>query len=252
MYHDDPAVLETLRKNRFLTKETRSLIRELESNADAQIDRAILAFSMKSPVPDMVDVSRITPEQKERYKAILGEYCSQNPVEDFSFISDPELKTFCVSVQIDAMKKRIGSIDDKARLFTHLANLYYLLDIQEEATRYYRMSLDANPEYEVPYFNLGFILSKQNRFEEAAGMFEKVARLTPYNVEVYFNWGHALLRTGKLDEAARTLKRALSLDPEHAAAHRTLADVYTAQGKTTEARRHIEAAEKIEQGGGKP
>lgn len=252
MYHEDTTVLDTLRKNRFLTNETRDLIRGLETNIDAQIDRAILTLSMDVPVPDMVNLSGASPEQKARYEAILTEYCSLNAVEDFSFVSDPELKALCISVQIGAMKEKIGAVNDKARLFTHLANLYSLLKMNDEAIRYYQMSIDANPEYEVPYFNLGIILSERNRHDEAVSLFEKAAQFSPYNSALYHSWGYSLYRIGRLDDAAARLERAIALDPDFSPTRRMLADVYTARGNNTEARKQTQEAERIEQGHGKP
>ncbi|MDP2983719.1 MAG: fused MFS/spermidine synthase [Candidatus Latescibacter sp.] len=247
MYLEDFTIRDNLVKKRWLTPGTERIIREVYSDVNAQIDKAVLTLSFNTPLPNMVDLSKASPEQKARYSAVLSSYCSENVVEDFTFISDPELQKMCISAQIEAMQKKINTVRNKDRLFSHIANLYNLLKMPQEAISYYTLAIETNPRNEVAYINLGNLLAEQDLFDEAIRMYREAVQINPLYAKSFYNWGCLLARQGKLVEAEEKLRRALSLDPEFALSHRSLGDVLTKLGKSAEGNEHLEEAAKLGQ-----
>ncbi len=80
----------------------------------------------------------------------------------------------------------------------------------------YRKALDKTKSPEKPSFNIGDALYKQNKFEDAAGQFDKLAE-TETDKEsasrIYHNLGNSFLQAGKLDESIKAYKNALRNNP---------------------------------------
>lgn len=239
---EDPTIMEYLVKKRWLTPKTKNIIHEINSNIDAQIDRAVLNL----PLTIQVDLSRATPEQKARYSGILSSYCSKNLVEDFSFVSDPELMKMCILSQIKAMQKKINTVQDKNGLFSHLANLYDMLKMPAEVINYYTMAIESNPSNDKAYFNLGNVFAEQNLLDEAIKMYRKAIQINPMYAEAFHNLGSLLARQNKLEEAAENLRQSLSLDPESIPSHLALGNVLKELGRTAEGNKHLEEAARLE------
>lgn len=90
----------------------------------------------------------------------------------------------------------------------------------------------ANPAY---HTNLGNVLQRQSRFEEAVGCYDRAIDLQPESVAAYSNRGVALQFLGRLEEAGASLERALELRPESAEAHANLGSLRLKQGRPAEA-----------------
>jgi spermidine synthase len=245
MYHEDFSIRENLVKKRWLTPGTEKLIREVYSDVDAQIDKAVFTLSFNTPLPNMVDLSKASPEQKARYSKILSSYCSENVLEDFTFVTDPELQKMCIAAQIESMQKKINTVRDRDRLFSHIAHLYNLLKMPQEAISYYTLAIETNPRNESAYINLGNILAEQDLFDDAIRMYREAVQINPLSTQSFYNWGCLSARQGKLVEAEEKLRRALSLDPEFALAYRSLGEVLTKLGKSAEGNEKIEKAARL-------
>jgi len=68
-------------------------------------------------------------------------------------------------------------------------------------------------------------------------------------VEPHGNLGSLLARAGRLDEAVAELETALKLKPDYAEAHHNLALVLTQQGRESEAHKHYEEAIRLRPAG---
>jgi tetratricopeptide (TPR) repeat protein len=90
----------------------------------------------------------------------------------------------------------------------------------------------AKPAY---HTNLGNVLQRQSRFEEAVGCYDRAIDLQPESVAAYSNRGVALQFLGRLEEAGASLERALELRPESTEAHANLGSLRLKQGRPAEA-----------------
>jgi len=107
--------------------------------------------------------------------------------------------------------------------------------------------------------NLGNVLARQGKTEEAIGHFARALQMRPYFPNAHNNLGKALARQGKteeaighylkalqlkpnLPEAHNNLTKALQLKPDFAGAHNNLGNIFERQGKTNEALYHYSMA----------
>jgi tetratricopeptide (TPR) repeat protein len=79
---------------------------------------------------------------------------------------------------------------------------------------------------EQPYVNLGNLLMKEGRTEEAIPPLQKAVALATSNAFCHLKLGEGYLRVRRLDEARRELERATQLEPENATAHYQLGRFY--------------------------
>ena len=90
--------------------------------------------------------------------------------------------------------------------------------------------------------NLGGILQRQGRLDDAIARFRRAIALKPTLAEAHNNLGGALKDLGQLDEAAAQFERAIALRPDLAEAHNNLGGIFQKQGKLDQAQSHYEQA----------
>lgn len=114
-----------------------------------------------------------------------------------------------------------------------------------EAETYFRQALKGLDD-PVTHFNMGLLLARTNRLDEAVGEYEKALERDPRHSDSRTNLAAVLARQGKLDRAARELRVLLEHDPENAGARANLGLVLMQQGHSAEARGQLEEALRLE------
>lgn len=104
----------------------------------------------------------------------------------------------------------------------------------EEAAAHYQAAIRFQSDYPEAYNNLGSALVRMGRYEEAVAPYESALRLSANNAEVHNNYGFALLKLGRIEESIRHLLEALRINPEHALARQNLAAAKAARGARLE------------------
>ncbi|MHC4635757.1 MAG: tetratricopeptide repeat protein, partial [Planctomycetota bacterium] len=183
MYHSGPMIMRNIQSKKWLTPETRNTIQQVTTGVDAQIDFAAYALSIYLPFRDMVDLSKATPSQKERFFKLMETYCADNSV-DFAIFKNDELKQRCRSVQIEAIESRIALMPDKAASYFYLADLYFEKGMLDEAVANCSKALRIEPDFAEAHYNLGLALTDQDRLDEAITHFTEAIQIDPYNAEV--------------------------------------------------------------------
>jgi Flp pilus assembly protein TadD len=118
------------------------------------------------------------------------------------------------------------------------AQLGVLLERQskhEEALVHLRRALELAPEFPVAYFNLGVALARQGKLEESIRMFRASEALSPGSPLTLYNIGLSLRMLGRLDSAAVELRRAIEAKPDYLDALDELAGVLMNSGHPVEA-----------------
>jgi tetratricopeptide (TPR) repeat protein len=100
----------------------------------------------------------------------------------------------------------------------------------------------------VSHYNLGVLLARLGRLQEAVAEYERALDRDPEDVEARSNLATVLVRLGKLDGAARQLARALEIDPDNASAHTNLGVVLAQQGQFERAAREFKEAVRLDPG----
>jgi tetratricopeptide (TPR) repeat protein len=99
----------------------------------------------------------------------------------------------------------------------------------------WRTTLDMNPECWLAHNNLGFVLARQGRTEEAIGRYREALRINPEFEEAHVNLGAAYLQQGRTEEAIGCYREALRIKPDFAQAHNNLGNALLQQGRAEEA-----------------
>ena len=97
----------------------------------------------------------------------------------------------------------------------------------------------------VAHNNLGMILFKEEKFDEAVFHYDEVLKIKPNDNGALYNKGCALRDKRDLDKAAFFFKESLKINPDYAEAHNGLAYILFVQGKPDEAILHYRNALKI-------
>jgi tetratricopeptide (TPR) repeat protein len=92
------------------------------------------------------------------------------------------------------------------------------------------------------HFNIGTILARQKKPEQAIGHLEKAVALDPNHGRAYFNLGLARKEQGDVEQALACLRRAVALESGSVPFRVALAATLSKAGRADEAARHYEEA----------
>jgi protein O-mannosyl-transferase len=104
-----------------------------------------------------------------------------------------------------------------------------------EAVGHYQEAIRLNPAYPEAYNNYGNVLAMTRRWPEAAEAYAGALRARPSFVAAEINWGNAMNDAGQFDEAERHYRKALGQGREDPAAHYGLANALANSGRLSEA-----------------
>lgn len=90
------------------------------------------------------------------------------------------------------------------------------------AEKLYRDLLAAVPTHAPSWCNLGVVLIRANRLDEAGACYTTALRVSPGYPDAHFNLGNLYRRVGKLPEAAAQYRGCLAANPDHPAAGHNL------------------------------
>ena len=121
--------------------------------------------------------------------------------------------------ELEAAKAAAGEKDPNLNLImARLGDAYDAAGRADDAANAYRTAIELKPSAAY-YNNLGGILGRAGKIEEAMAAFQKSAELDPQNAaQAYRNGGITLYNVGKMKEAVEPLKKATELDPKNAQA----------------------------------
>ncbi len=103
------------------------------------------------------------------------------------------------------------------------------------AEQAFRHALEHHADWAEAHHNLGLVLGKQRRFEQAILAYQRAVELKPDFVDAHHNLATTLAQLGRHDDAAASFRRAVELQPDAAAAHHRLGTLLHRQGELAEA-----------------
>src|SRR5205823_6226966 len=77
----------------------------------------------------------------------------------------------------------------------------------EEAARHHAITVALRPDSAAPYYNLGRILTRQDKHAEAEALYREVVRSKPADPLPYMRLARALMSQGKFEEAIVAYRR---------------------------------------------
>ena len=105
----------------------------------------------------------------------------------------------------------------------------------EQARRYYIVAVQLHPETTAAYNNLGHVLLKLNRLDEADAVFREALTQNETLASAAFGRGEVSIRRGQFDVAQRFYERAVRYAPDEPVFHKSLAGVLRNIGNNGEA-----------------
>jgi tetratricopeptide (TPR) repeat protein len=114
-----------------------------------------------------------------------------------------------------------------------------------EAIVHFRKAVEIDAEQAEPEANLGNALLQKGDLDEAIAQYYSALRIKPTDAEVHYNLGNALLRKGRADEAIGQYEEAIALNPDSADVQNNLGIVLFQKGEVDGAIAHYQKALEI-------
>jgi tetratricopeptide (TPR) repeat protein len=148
------------------------------------------------------DLAKATPDQKDAAKAKIADLSNQ-----------------AVAVFQDGLKVAPEKDPNIHLFWARMGEAYDLAGRNDEAINAYQQAITAKPDNPSYYNNLGNILGRTGKIDEARAAYTKSAELDPPNAAMAWrNFGISLYQAGRMVEAIEPLKKATELDPKNAQA----------------------------------
>jgi tetratricopeptide (TPR) repeat protein len=148
------------------------------------------------------ELSKAKPEEKDAIKAKIAD------------LSNQAVGTFQDGLKAAPEK------DPNIHLFwARMGEAYDLAGRNDEAINAYQQAIAAKPDNPSYYNNLGNLLGRTGKIDEARTAYTKAAELDPPNAAMAWrNFGISLYQAQRMVEAVEPLKKATELDPKNAQA----------------------------------
>jgi Flp pilus assembly protein TadD len=116
---------------------------------------------------------------------------------------------------VDHVKSAIGINSQCAWLYDHLGTIYSQMGPERifDAQEAFRRAVAIDPDFAKARANLGVVLAKRDRFDEAIAHLRTAAQLSPDDADIRKNLAIALVNAGRYDEAMEEIERAVKLRP---------------------------------------
>jgi len=138
---------------------------------------------------------------------------------------------------------RAVSLDSKSAEARNLLGVAYeALGMRDRALESFKAAVQADKNNADYLNNYGFLLFKNNDFEEATKYLKRAAKLSPDNPRVWNNLGLAQCRRGKFDDAFESFTHAVG----EFNGHLNIASQLLAHGYAKDAIKHLEIAQKMQ------
>jgi len=138
------------------------------------------------------------------------------------------------------------------KAYDNLGLCYEAAGRLEDAMTTYQRAVDLNrqskPVSPWPPLNLGSLLVKLERFEDAEKYLRDSLLADPKFAQAHYAFGMLLEKRGRDEEAIRELEQAAALDAAYAQPHYALGRIYRRAGNAEKATAELDRFEKLKQG----
>jgi tetratricopeptide (TPR) repeat protein len=146
------------------------------------------------------DLQKATPDQRDALKQKLTDLSNQ------------------AATEYQAAQKSVAPTDPNQHLFWEkLGEAYDLAGRNDEAIQAYQQAIVVKPDVPGDYNNLGNVLARAGKIDEAKAAYTKSAELDPPNAAMAWrNFGISLYNANRLGDAVEPFQKSVELDPKNA------------------------------------
>ncbi len=135
--------------------------------------------------------------------------------------------------------KTLKSSPDSYHIRNNLGTVLWKQGRVDEAEREWLTAHKLAPRNAIVLNNLGLVRTHQKRYGEAVEFFQRAMRLKPYYTDPHLNLGAVLLEMERKPEAELQLRAAVALSPLNFDAHNKLGKLYLDSGRLSDAEDHF-------------
>jgi tetratricopeptide (TPR) repeat protein len=157
-------------------------------------------------------------EQERAAKVELAKAPADQKDADKAKVTD--LSDKAVSEFQEAIKSAPEKDPNGHLFWARIGEAYDLAGRNDEAINAYQQAITLKPEVASYYNNLGNILGRTGKIDEARAAYSKSAELDPPNAALAWrNFGISLYSANRMPEAVDPLKKSIEIDPKNAQAY---------------------------------
>jgi tetratricopeptide (TPR) repeat protein len=174
-------------------------------------------------------------EAKTKFEGMKAHFAAGNAILEQEKAAKADLQKAAPD-QRDAAKQKVADLADQAAkeykaaqesagekdpnmhlLWAKLGEAYDTAGRNEEAAQAYQQAITGKPEVPGYYNNLGNVLARMGKIDEAKAAYTKSAELDPTNAATAWrNFGISLYNANRLGDAVEPLQKSAELDPKNA------------------------------------
>ena len=124
---------------------------------------------------------------------------------------------------IKEVKSKLKKFPNSLHLLNYQAMAYSALKKDRKLFRAIKRLLKKDPSLAGPYYNMGIILKRNGRVEEAIDNYKKAISLKPDYVQAYNNLGVLYKDNKKYENAIKMFTKAREIQPDHQNSYYNLA-----------------------------
>jgi tetratricopeptide (TPR) repeat protein len=208
----------------------------VQAGEDAKVDLNFKDIIAKQGSEAQEQVKK-QEEAKTKFEGMKAHFSAGNAILEQEKAAKAELQK-AAPEQRDAAKQKLTALSDQAAkeyqaaqqsvgekdpnvhlLWAKLGEAYDTANRNDEAAQAYQQAINAKPDVPGYYNNLGNVLARAGKIEEAKAAYTKSAELDPANAATAWrNFGISLYNANRLADAIEPLQKSTELDPKNAQA----------------------------------
>jgi tetratricopeptide (TPR) repeat protein len=205
----------------------------VESSGEAKADANFKDIMAKQGSAAQEQVKK-NEEAKAKFEGMKAHFTAGNAILEQEKAAKTELQN-AKGDQRDAAKQKLMDLSDQAAkeykaaqesagekdpnahlLWAKLGEAYDTAGRNDEAVQAYQQAITAKPEVPGYYNNLGNVLARAGKIDEAKAAYTKSAELDPANAATAWrNFGISLYNANRLGDAVEPLQKSAELDPKN-------------------------------------
>ena len=244
IYSEDPSIINNIGSRKWLSAETRDIVRQVDADINLQIGYAAYSLSVYKPYPGMIDMARASEEQKRRFIGMMDLYYENNFLVPEDLKDNFLLKRIRLR-QIESIQSRIDDLPEKMVSLAYLASLFSSEGMMDEAIDAHLKVLELNPHDANTHMNIGVALGKKGRLGEALVYLNKALEIDFGLEKIHGNLGNILLQKGDIDDAIFHLNEEMKDRPDVADINEDMGKAFLLKGDITQGIAYLKKALQI-------